>query len=103
MILLEQSIKEWSEKFFPKRTTSIIFRKLCEEVGELGSALIDNTSVKDIRDEIGDVGILLIDLAGKLSEGKGTKKFATLELCIMEKFDVVKKRIYDKEGKRVEK
>lgn len=100
MTSLERSIREWSEDLWPDRGMDSMFRKLCEEVGELGAALIENKSVKDIRGEIGDIGILLADLAGKIPDGLGEGEFTTLEFCMLEKFKEVRKRFYDKYGKR---
>ena len=59
------------------------YRKLVEEVGELGQALIANDSVETI-DAIGDIAVVLILLA----DMKGLK----LEYCLESAFDVIQHR-----------
>lgn len=98
MMSLEYAIKQWADTLWPNRTLSSRFRKLCEEVGELGAALMDGSNVEQVRGEIGDVGILLVDIAAIVKNYNGEGKI--LKFCIIEKFREVKKRNYDSEGNR---
>ena len=59
MKILETKIRAWHEKRFgPRVNLSATYRKLLEEVGELGEALI-NQNQCSIREEAGDVALVL--------------------------------------------
>ena len=67
MTRLELEIKEYKDKNFPKADKEWHFRKLCEEIGELGEALMRGNKV-DISMEMGDVGIVLAGLGLCMNE-----------------------------------
>ena len=61
MTRLELFIKEFKDKNFAEADKEWHFRKLCEEVGELGEALMRGDKT-EINMEMGDVGIVLAGL-----------------------------------------
>ncbi len=61
MTNLELQIKAFKDEHFHKADEYWHFRKLCEEVGELGEALMRGDDM-DIMLESGDVGIVLAGL-----------------------------------------
>lgn len=62
MTQLEENILNYQTKKFGKINVPASYRKLLEEVGELGEALI-NKDKQAIMEEIGDVGMLLVTIA----------------------------------------
>jgi len=62
MTRLEENILSYQKKRFGKINVPASYRKLLEEVGELGEALIKNDK-RNIEEEIGDVGMLLATIA----------------------------------------
>lgn len=62
MTNLEESAKLWHDKSFGEVEPAPTYRKLLEEVGELGEALMESDP-GHIAEEIGDVGLVLMHLA----------------------------------------
>lgn len=62
MTRLEEEILNYQDKRFGKINVPATYRKLLEEVGELGEALLNNDK-QNIDEEIGDVGMLLVTIA----------------------------------------
>lgn len=85
MTRLEIEIKEFKDKNFPRADKEWHFRKLCEEVGELGEALMRGNKT-DINMEMGDVGIVL----------------AGLGLCMGESLAAWMATAMDKNNKRIQ-
>ena len=54
MNVIEQQAQRWIEKHKKHYDRPAVFRKLCEEIGELGEALIRGKNY-DILEESGDV------------------------------------------------
>jgi NTP pyrophosphatase (non-canonical NTP hydrolase) len=67
---LDDEIAEWAESEFPTADVGRKFRKLGEEVGELGEALMrlmcDPAELQHARDEIADCAIVLSHMATML-------------------------------------
>lgn len=81
----EQTVVSWQGRTFPDATRESVLRHLSEEAGELQHAWALR-SEDSVREEIGDVGLLLICLASMF----GT----TLERCMADKFATASKRTY---------
>ena len=78
----EQTISEWHDKKWPEKDDRHVAAKLAEETGEVCGALIKlvegRRSIDDVKDEIGDVLIVLSVLAGRHGwtlEGLRTRRF----------------------------
>ncbi len=67
MTKLEHEIKEFKDKNFPNYDKKRKKKKLCEEIGELGEALMRNNK-QEICLELGDVGIVLAGLGICMNE-----------------------------------
>lgn len=67
---LDEEIQEWAEKEWPDADLGHKFRKLGEEVGELGEALMrlmyDATEIEHARHEIADCANVLSHMARML-------------------------------------
>jgi len=90
MTNLEKRIVDFADKRWPNRERFGRFRKLLEEVGELGEAMMaleadpTNEELKlNVKLEIGDVGIVLADLAYFCAEGH-----SSLSICMATKMEV---------------
>ena len=55
---LEQRLADWHDRKFETIDGPATFRKLCEEIGELGAAIMLCDS-ENIREEVGDCAIVL--------------------------------------------
>ncbi len=84
---LEHQIKLYQERAWPNATFGNTFRKLCEEVGELGEALMRG-SERDIAEELGDVGMVLA--------GLGIKHNKSLTVCMATALDKCESRLINK-------
>lgn len=70
---IEARVRDWHERCFGADDGSMIpltFRKLCEEVGELGAAIMDGSCL-DVQVEAGDVAIVLLNLLRLATEQRG--------------------------------
>lgn len=66
MTPLEKCARDWHfRRYGPSGNPPATFRKLCEEVGELGEAIMKGDS-EAIREEAGDVGLVLIHIVRML-------------------------------------
>ena len=63
--MIQKDAYNWQVKVFPKADNFDRFRKLCEEVGELGEALGRKDGEK-IAEELGDVQFVLMTIAESL-------------------------------------
>ena len=80
---IEQRLKEWhNRKYGPDVNIPATYKKLLEEVGELGEALMAGSSI-DIDEEAADVAIVLIHLlrgsAGMSLAGAILRKLPVIE------------------------
>jgi len=98
MTQLEKAIVDWADGLWPDRDAGSILDKMVDEFTELIKAVGRKKQPSEIRGEIGDVGILLADLASLFPDDHGG--IATLEGCMREKFKRVEKRSYDEHGNR---
>ncbi len=100
---LELQIKMWHEnKFGPdeKERVPATYRKLLEEVGELGETLFGGTAA-EIRVEAGDVGIVLLSLL-RLATGEESLQMAMAGAHYME-LDHVGDPTYTPEGRALDR
>lgn len=84
MTQLEHDIADWQEKHWPATTPGMKYRKLVEEVGELGTALIEG-DLPHAALEAGDVGVALTGLLALIDIGSGPGSLTAWMYAAMEK------------------
>jgi len=70
MTRLEREIADWQLTRWPNVQIADKYRKLVEEVGELGAALIDGNDL-EAGIEAGDIGVILAGLVASIDIGNG--------------------------------
>lgn len=100
MTRLEHRIAEWHWREFGSDVNlAETYRKLLEEIGELGAALIRGDE-SNAFEELGDCGLLLAHITRGIAGSNERKSFAAAMACAQDKCDSRGVRVEDVRRRR---